>query len=277
MTIALQKQPDFYNLANTGTASLDIEPGMTFHNLLFSFAGSGALTRDMIKEVRVLINGKAFIRAPANILHRDNMYKGSFDDANIFLLDFEEPRSKTVADQIATAIHTFKGVQTFKVEFDIVGATSPKITTHAHTSASEIPLGALPCFYRETYDAVSTGVKQIKYGYDKSNGHLLRRVHFVPSVLGVEQLPVDHINHVSLLKNGLRVIDQLTPQTNVFYQKHYEGIPQTNIMTMDFVEDNNTTLNLMPTSDGWLMWELDVKAVAHFDIYYSVISALENI
>lgn len=277
MTIALQKLPDFYNLANSGTASLDIEPGMTFHNLVFDFTGSGALTRDMIKEVRVLINGKAFIRAPANILHRDNMYKGSREEANFFMIDFEEPRSKTVADQIATAIHTFSGVQTFKVEFDIVGATSPKITTHAHTSASEIPLGALPCFYRETYDAVSTGVKQIKYGYDKTNGHLLRRVHFVPSVSGTEQLPSDHVNNISLLKNGVRVIDKLTPAMNAYYQKHYESIPQTNIMTVDFVEDNNTVLNLMPTADGWVMWELDVKAIAHFDIYYSVISPLENI
>jgi len=277
MTIALKKLPDFYNLANTGTASLDIEPGMTFHNLIFDFTGSGDLTRDMIKEVRVLINGKAFIRAPASVLHRANMYNGSFAADEFFMLDFEEPRSRKLEDQYATCVHTFAGVQTFKVEFDIVGATSPKISTRAHCSATQLPLGPLPCFFRETYDAVSTGVKQIKYGYDMSRGHLLRRLHWVVSVAGVEQLPEDHINSVSLLKNGVRVIDQLTPAMNVYYQKHYESVPQTNLMTIDFVEDNNTLLNLMPTQDGWVMWELDVADVGHFDLYYSVISGLENI
>lgn len=277
MTVFLKKLPDFVNLANTGTASLDIEPGMTLHNLQFDFSGSGSLTRDMIKEVRVIINGKNVIRAPANILHRENLYKGSFDDPAFFLIDFEEPRSRSMADQVATAIHTYAGVQTFKVEFDIVGATSPKIDSRAHCTATQLPLGFIPCFFRETYDATSTGVKQIKYGYDKSNAHLIRRVHFVPSVSGVEGLPETHINDISLLKNSVRVIDKLRPAANVFYQKHYEGIPQTNFMTIDCVEDNNTVVHLMQTQDGWVMWELDVKAVAHFDIYYSVIATLETI
>lgn len=277
MTVHLKKLPDFNNLVATGTASLDIEPGMSFHNIVFDFTGSGALTRDMIKEVRVLINGKTFIRAPANILHRDNLYKGSFEDANFFLIDFEEPRSRTIADQIATAVHTFAGVQTFKVEFDIVGATSPKISSRAHCTATQLPLGFLPCFIKETYDAVSTGVKQIKYGYDKVNAHMIKRVHFVPSVSGTEVVPSSYFNDISLLKNGVRVIDQLKPVANVFYQKHYEGIPQTNFFTVDMVEDNNTTVHLLQTQDGWVMWELNVSTVCHVDIYYSVIATLDAI
>ena len=53
-----QKMPDFVNLAATGTASLDLPTGMSYHNLIFYFGLSGALTRAMIKEIRVLINGK---------------------------------------------------------------------------------------------------------------------------------------------------------------------------------------------------------------------------
>lgn len=268
-----QKMPDFINLANTGTASLDIPIGMTFHNFIFALTN---ITRAMIKEVRVLINGKVFIRAPAEVLHRDNLYKGSFDDAAYFILDFEEPRSRTFVDQIASAVHTFQGVQTFKIELDIVGASSPKIETHANVTATQLPLGLLPCFFKQSFDAVSIGTHQVGYSYGKAK-HLIKRVHIIPIVANVEQLPGDHLNSVSLFKNNIPMYQKVTPQAAAFYQKHYEGIPQTNIATIDMVEDNNASINLMAADDYQPLWELDVKAPARFDFYYNVLATIDAI
>lgn len=270
-----QKMPDFVNLANNGTASLDLPTGMSYHNIIFCFTGSGSLTRAMIKEVRVLINGKAFIRAPASILHRDNLYKGSADKAAYFMLDFEEPRARTFADQIATAVHTYN-VNTFKIEFDIVGATSPKIETHANTTTTKMPLGLLPCFIKQSFDAVSVGTHQVAYSYGKVP-HLLKRAHFVPIVANAEVLPVDHLNSVSLLKSNIPLLQKITPDSMVYYQEHYEAVPQANFLTVDFVEDNNTTINLMPCDDAVCLWELDVKLACRFDIYYSVLATIDTI
>lgn len=270
-----QKMPDFVNLANTGTASLDLPVSMTYHNIIFDFTGSTALTRAMITEVRALINGKVFVRAPASILHRDNLYKGSADNDSFLMLDFEEPRARTFADQIATAVHTYD-VNTFKIEFDIVGATSPKITTHANLSTTKLPLGLLPCIFKQSFDAVSVGTHQVGYSYGKVP-HLLKRVHIVPIVASAETLPANHLNSVSLFKNNIPLYQKITPAQAVYYQQHYEAVPQTNFNTVDFVEDNNTTLNLMPADDAQIIWELDVKLAARFDMYYSVLATINAI
>lgn len=271
-----QKLPDFVNLANTGTASLDIPPGMTFHNLIFDFTGSTTFTRAMITEVRVLINGKVFIRAPASVIHRDNLYKGSVDDPLFLLIDFEEPRSRSFADQIGSAVHTASGVQTFKVEFDILGATSPKITTHANVTATTLPLGLIPCFFKQSFDAVSVGTHQVQYSYGKVP-HLIKRVHILPIVANAETLPENHLNSISLIKANIPFYQKVTPAQAKYYQKHYESIPQANFLTFDAVEDNNTTLNLMPADDNQIIWELDVKLAARFELYYSVLTTIDAV
>lgn len=271
-----QQLPDFTNLVENGWASLDIPTGMSFHNLIFDFTGSGDLTRDMITEVEVLLNGKAFIKAPATVLHRDNLYKGSVDNPKFFVIDFEEPRSRTFADQIASAVHTYSGVQTFKVKFKIVGADSPKITTHANMTATQLPLGLLPCFVMQSFDAVSAGKHQIPYSYGKV-AHLIKRAHIIPVVAEEEQLPGDHLETISLVKNNVPLYQLVSPESAAFYQQHYESIPQTNMATVDFVEDNNTTINLMTAQDWPILWELKVKVPARFDIYYSVLANIDAI
>jgi len=274
-----KKMPDFDNLANNGTASLDLELGLTYHNLVFQLGGT-TFNRTHIKRVRALINGKAFIRdIPATVIHADNLFKGSEDDATFLILDFEEARSRAYGDQILTAIGTAAGVNSFKIEFDIEGATAPTITTIANVQADLRPLGAIPAFIKETYDAVSTGTKQLKFGYTKDSQHVFKRVHFdCKDNVGVAMADSDLLDHVTLVKNGINVWDRVSPAMNRFYQKHYEDVPQDNIYTVDFVEDNNTTINLMPTADAnSLYWELAFKDVGHVDIYYSMVTALERL
>lgn len=271
-----QKMPDFVNLAATGTASLDLPTGMSYHNLIFYFGLSGALTRAMIKEIRVLINGKVFIRAPASILHRDNLYKGSVDNAAFFILDFEEPRARNFADQISSIVHTFSGVQTFKIEFDIEGATSPRIVTHANVTATKLPLGLLPCFFKQSVDMVSIGTHQIGYSYGKAQ-HVLKRVHIVPTQANVEVLPADVLATISVSKDNIPLYQKVSPLLAVYYQSHYEAICQTNFATVDFVEDNNVGLNLMPADDAVILWEFEALEAARLDLYYSVLASINSI
>lgn len=286
MTMIKRKMPDFDNLKNTGTATLDLPAGMTYHSIQFLLGGI-ALTRAMIKRVRVLINGKAFVRdIPATVLHNDNKYKGTKDIANMFLLDFQEPRSRTLADQFATSIGTAAGVNSFKVEFDIEGATDPVITTIANVTADERPLGLIPAFIKETYEAVSEGIKQVKFGYGKESAHTFKRVYFYPFNGALALLPSTVLgkNGVSLVKNGINVFDRVPDQMNRDFQEHYEGQPLEDAYIVDFVEDNNMTINLMPTGDAnSLLWELDILASGgsvtpvRWDIYYSMVTTLDRL
>lgn len=274
-----KKMPDFDNLGNNGTASLDLELGLTYHNLVFQLGGT-TFNRSHIKRVRALINGKAFIRdIPATILHADNLFKGSKDAATFLVIDFEEARSRAYGDQILTAIGTAAGVNSFKIEFDIEGATAPTITTIANVQADLRPLGAIPAFIKETYDAVSTGVKQLRFGYTKESAHVFKRVHFhCKNTGGAEVADSTLLNSMTLVKNGINVWDRVSPAMNRFYQEHYEDVPQDYIYTVDFVEDNNTTINLMPTADAnSLYWEPDFATTGHLDIYYSMVTALERL
>lgn len=272
-----QLLPQFTNLVNNGTATLKLPIGGTFHNILFDFSGSGALTRAMIKEVRVYINGSAFIRAPASVIHRDNLYKGSVEENDLFILDFEEPRSREFADQVSSAIHTFSGVEEFKIEFEIEGATNPKITAHANISPTQFPLGLLPCLIRQSFDAISIGTHQIPYAYGKAN-HLIKRIHVIPKdPNGVELLPDDVIKTMSLIKNNIPLYQKVSPKQARFYQRHYEGIPQTNFNTYDAVEDNNVSTNLLATNDYPLLLEFETLQPARLEMYISMLANINQI
>lgn len=287
MTILTRKQPSFLNLAPNSTASLELPLGMSYHGIILKLSSSGGtFVRGDIPRVRAMLNGKAFIRdIPASVLHRDNLFRGSKDDATFLYLDFEEPRSKNLEDQYSTVIHTAAGVNSFKLELDIAATASGTLTieTYALYAATGLPLGPIPAFIKEGVDYASTGVKELKPGFGigpAGPGHILRCVHFFPFVSGSEVAPSTVIGNlgITLRKSGIPVIDRLTDPVNRWYQQHYEDVPITNAMSIDFVTDNNTGVNLMPTADASdMVWEIDVSAACHFDVYYRMVTALERL
>lgn len=288
MTIIKRKLPAFDNLTTGTTASLDLPLGMSYHGIILKLSATGGgatFTRAHLPRVRMIINGKAVIRdIPASVLHRDNLFRGSRDDATYLYLDFEEPRSKTLEDQYATVIHTASGVNSFKIELDIENAVGTlKIDTWALMAATGTPLAFVPAFIREGVDALVTGVKEIKPSFrvgPDGAGHILRCVHIYPFVSNAEVAPSTVIGTlgVTLRKSGIPVIDRLTDDANRFYQMHYEDVPITNAFTIDFVEDNNTSTHLMSTADATdMVWEVDVSAACHLDFYYRMVTTLDRV
>jgi hypothetical protein len=289
MAILKRLLPAWLNLAPNSTASLDLPLGMSYHGIILkvSATGSGAtFTRADIPRFRALLNGKPFIRdIPASILHRDNLFRGSRDDPAFLYLDFEEPRSKTMEDQYTTVIHTAQGVNSFKLEMDIANTAvgTLKIETVAIMANTGLPLGPVPAFIREGVDAVATGIKEIKPSFQvgaQGPGHILRCVHIFPSQLGTEVAPSFVIGGlgVTLRKSGIPVIDRLTDSINRYYQHHYEDVPIANAFTIDFVEDSNVGVNLMPTADATdMVWEVDISAACHLDFYYRMVTTLERL
>lgn len=268
---ARPKLPDFDNVKAGGLATLDIPLGMTFNTLIFQLSGTD-FDMSHIKEVKVLLNGKEFIReVTGEEINAINLYRGSKDNAAILLIDFTEPRSRTYAEQLATSIGTAEGVNSFKVQFKIAAtADSPEIATWADVSGPR-PLSLLPAIIKEQADFVSTGSKQVKFGYNADARHILKRVHFIPSGGAV-------IDAVTLMKNGVPAYDEVPAAVASHMQEHHESLPQAGWITVDFVEDNNTAINLMPTEDAKsLFWQLDISTAGHVDIIYELVSPLESI
>lgn len=289
MAIIKRKLPAFLNLAPSSTASLELPLGMSYHGIILQLSSAGGtFVRGDIPRVRAILNGKPFIRdIPASVLHRDNLFRGSYDDSTFLYLDFEEPRSKNMSDQYSTVIHTASGVNSFKLELDIASSATGtlNINTYALTAATGLPLGPIPAFIREGVDSTAAGVREIKpaFGVGQNGpGHIIRTVHFLASQSGSEVAPSSVLGTlgVTLRKSGIPVIDRMTDSVNRFYQRHYEDVPQTNFFTVDFVEDNNLAENLMPTADATdMVWELDISTstATHLDIFYRMISTIERL
>jgi len=270
------KMPDVENLKATGTAYLEVPLGDTFHNFLCVLGGT-TFNRSHIARFRAMLNGKPFIRDLSGAeLHKLNLYRMSKDDADVLLIDFEEPRAKLFADQVATAIGTAAGVNTLRLEWDIVGATAPTMEVFANASGPQ-PLGMVPALVTDDHDFVSTGNKNIRFPYsigpvdNGGAGHIIKRAHLFLSGGAV-------LDEVSFKKNGIPVHDRITPRANTFFQEHYEGVVITGAYTVDFVEDNNLMMNLVGTEDARSIgWDLKVGTVGHMRIVYELISPLESV
>lgn len=282
MTISTKKLPDVQNLKNTGTAFIDLPKGDTYHNILCMLGGTD-FDRSHIKRVRVMLNGKPFIRdISAADLHALNLFRLSADDADKLLIDFEEPRSRTFEEQMAATIGTAAGVNSFRIEFDIEGATSPEMTLYARTSGPRA-LGIVPAIIQREEDFVSVGTRTIEFPYalgpkvladgrpGPGAGHIIKRAHFCLSGgLTIEEL--------TLYKNGIPVKDRMVPAVASFFQRHYEDVPQSNWFTVDLVEDNNTLLNLLPTEDASsLYWQVKNGHAGHLTTIYELLSPLEGV
>lgn len=289
MSVNKRLLPAFLGLAPGAlNASLDLPLGQSYRGIMMRLSATGAgasFTVDDIDRVRLLINGKAIIRdIKGSIIRRDNLFRGSKNDNTLLYLDFEEPRARTIEDQLATCIHTAGGVNSFKIELDIANTAvgTLKIETRALTRSTGLPLGPIPALIRESYDAVSTGKLEVKPGFKvgpDGPGHILRTVHFFPSVAGVEAAPSTKLGSqgITLRKSGVSNVDRMSDPDNRWLQEHYEGVPITNAYTMDFVEDNNN-ISLMPTADADdFVFEIDQAATCKWDIYYRMVTTLERL
>lgn len=289
MSVNKRLLPQFLNLApGAQNAALDLPLGQSYRGIMMRLSATGVgatFTVDHILRVRLLINGKAVIRdISGSVLKRDNLFRGSKDDNTVLYLDFEEPRARTIEDQLATCIHTAAGVNSFKIELDISSSAvgTLKIDTRAFTRSTGLPLGPIPAIIRESYDAVSTGFLEVKPGFKvgpTGPGHILRCVHFVSSVAGTECAPSTKLgtNGITVRKSGVSVWDRLSDPDNRWTQEHYESVPITNAYTLDFVEDNNN-ISLMPTADADdFVFEIDQGTACHWDIYYRMVTTLERL
>lgn len=286
-----RKLQSFLNLAPSSTASLDLPLGMSYHGILLKLAATGGgatFINSDISRVRLMLNGKAIIRdIPGSVIYRDNLFRGSVTSTAYLYLDFEEPRAKSLADQYATLVHTAEGVNSFKLELDIASSAvgTLDITTWAVMSSTGLALGPIPALIKESFDTVAAAVREYTPAFKvgpQGPGHILRCIHLIPSQAGSEVAPSTVLGSlgVTLRKSGIPIFDRVTDAVNRWAQQHYEDVPQTNLFSLDWAEDNSVGINLMPTADASdMVFEIDIGSATatNWSVYYRMISTLDRL
>jgi hypothetical protein len=233
----LVKNLPFSNVAASGVASVSLPVGMSYNRVILALGG-GSLTKAMITDIKVRVNGKVVLQNTGTRLDLINTFRKRGTNAAYLVIDFTEPDAKDMFEQYLGNINTAQGVSSITIEVTIAGATTPTLDSYSELGAPA-PLGVIAKQLLFTNSFGGAG----KFGFkiiDVANrGAIIKRVHF------------NHTGNLTALevkKNGIVIFDNIPTAVNTFYQLDYNKVAQTNLYTFDPCLDNNYT-NSIKTQD----------------------------
>lgn len=175
-----RKTPSFEGVAAGQTATLRCSIGLTFHQLLITFAN---ITLAQMNEIRVLANGETIMRYTSGTqLDAINQYEGRAGAAasNVLTIDFDRYNMRTRAAEEVTALGTGdredeNPIVTLTVEIDIDAlAAGVTLAAKAIQSASRI-LGPVKKVRNYRYPGAAIGDHEIS---DLPKGEIFNKVAF---------------------------------------------------------------------------------------------------
>lgn len=243
----IQKNLPFFNVVANGVATLNLALGMTYERLIFVLGGT-ALTKAMITDIKVKINGKVIVQTTGDMLNKMNVYRGLVTDATHLVLDFSEIFARDEVGQSIGAIGTAEGVSSFTIEATITGATAPTLESYAILSGPR-KLGAVSkvLSYASTFGSQGKFPFQLPYG--ANGGSIIKRVHFFhTNVTGLE------------VKKGGIVIHESTDSINKYWQTENKKVTAAGQYVADFITDNNMSGMLITADARSMEWNLTMSA-----------------
>lgn len=257
----LIKNLPFTNVVASGVATVSLPVGMSYNRIVLQLGGT-SLTKSMITDVKIRLNGKVIFQNTGARLDLINTYRKRASAAGFLVLDLTEPDAKDMSEQYIGNINTAQGVSSLTLEVTISGATAPTLDSWSELGPPA-PLGVLSkqILFTNSFGGAA------KYGFkiiDVANrGAIIKRVHF------------NHTGNMTALevkKNGIVIFDGVPTAVNSFYQLDYNKIAQTNLYTFDPCLDNNYT-NAIKTQD-MVSLEFNVTTSAA-DTITAVVEALD--
>lgn len=155
--------PSFSGVAANQTATIDLPVVDTYHKLQLTYGtgtGGGANqvnTEAEITEIRLLVNGSVQRVFSAEQLFNINAFRGISFATGIIPIYFSHPWGRSAAGEDAPAWH-MGDVQSFQMEVDIGGATTPTLTGIAVKEVSNLPMGPIVQWKRGVLQVAATGV-----------------------------------------------------------------------------------------------------------------------
>lgn len=239
----------FNNQGGNGLMTCDLSnlKGYTIDRIVLSLGGT-AFVKSNISLFQVKANTKIIYDDTGSSIDARMKYRGIFDAAGFFTLDFSEIRSKTIVGQQLGSLDTTFGIDQLSLEVTVTGATAPTLVGWAEVSAPQmnalgkhVPEAALIAKvlrYQHVFAAGGSALAfQVPYG--SKGGSLVKRIHFQHT---------GKLTGVQLKKNGL-VIDDTVDVLNAFNLQEFQRVPQANVYTLDFIKDGNQS-NALNTANA---------------------------
>src|SRR3989338_300356 len=214
----------------TGTATLRLPIGSTYHQVLVSY---GNLTPAQMTELRIVANGKAIQRFTSGTqLDTIMKYEGraSATADNILIVDFDRFGLRTRAAEELTSLGTGDPndqakITTLALEIDITaGAYVPTLSAKAIQSAPR-PSGIIRDIRNFSYTAAGSGTFEIS---DLPRGPLVNKILFLSSA----------ITKLEVKRDNFTVFERLVAENNRV-QSDGVRVPQTGVFVYDTTEDGN--------------------------------------
>lgn len=238
----IRRLEPFQNVAATGhfvlTSKLVL--GNVIERIVLELGG-GALTKAMITNLVVRLNGKVVI-GPISATHLDLMQRYSLlvNDAARLTIDFTEPVSRSIQGQLMGAIHTnAAGVTDFTIEGDITGATTPTLVAYAmlRSPASLTPergfdpatLPLIRCIIPTSVTETAAGQFQHDLNYGSGGDSLIKRVYIHSTILTSFQVKRD----------SLDIYEDVSSALAGYIEAEYGRDDQANMYVWDPLVDGN--------------------------------------
>ena len=125
--MTIEVLPPFQNVAANDTAVIpNLRIGPTYNNILLTLGGT--FTKAQMTEIRIILGGKLIWRIAGDEMDSIDKYYLETAAATVLHLDFSDPNAKTPFGMLVGALDTSLGYNSFQMEVDIGGATSPTLS-----------------------------------------------------------------------------------------------------------------------------------------------------
>lgn len=229
MAMKLSRQmPSFEGVAAGATATLRLPVGLSYEQLLISYAGA---TLAQLTDIRLVANGKTMMRfAGGSRLDVLNKFDGRGAAAGVLTLDFTRYGLRTRQAEELTVLGTGiapsqdfpVSLSTLALEIDIAAAAvGPVLSARAMQSAPR-PLGLVKQVREYTYNAPAAGEYEIS---DIPKGPLFNRVFFHSA--NITALRVERDNYT---------VFERTKAENDLVQADGVRVPQAGVFVFDPTE-----------------------------------------
>lgn len=260
----------FSNVAanSKATAKWNNLLGYTIDRLILTLGGT--FTKAQMTNIKVLANGKPIFEDTGTRTDARMQYRGIAAAATQLTLDFSEIRARSIIGQSVGGIDTVSsGIRDLSCEIDIGGATNPTLAALAQVSAApqadKTYAGLISKVLNFNQNFAAAGEFPIEIPYGRQAGALIKRIHLFGSTVTAARVK----------KNGIEVFNR-NDGLNDFIQGEYQRVPQTNVFTIDFVEDGNMSKAHNAANAQTHEWYVTVSGAGNVAIVAELLDPLAN-
>lgn len=266
----------FQNVVNTGKATINFANLLGYSVEYLMLELGGTFTKAMITDIDIKANAKTIHKNTGSRLDDMNEYRGETADAAYLIIPFDESRARTesrgepsIDGQKIGSIDTTAGILALTGEIDITGATSPTLKAYAEVSNPQSMDARFRALISKvlnfTVSPAAAGTFPFDVPYGRQTGALVKRIHLFGAT----------VTAFEVKRNGV-TIQKATAAANTYAQKRFGRVPQSNVVTIDFIKDGNQTSALQAFNASTMEYYMTVSGSGNVGVVVELYDPLNN-